>query len=91
MSLQTKYIVGALALTASLPTFSKAGAFCNWVTQDDGTLKCIPVEDPRLIIVDPSWLVAGGVAFLLLVAATIFLAFKVSRLADRLKGTGRIG
>ena len=56
----------------------------------DGARKCV-LDANVIVIIDPVWLVAGGVILALLLVTTIYLAVKVGRLTNRLKAGGRIG
>ena len=86
MKTKIKSVVAcALGLAASVPALAEQGAICVWVTVD-GVKKCVPVEAPYLIIIDPPWLVAGGVALALIVAVTVFIALQVRNLANKSKG-----
>ncbi len=55
----------------------------------DGATKCV-LDSNVVVLVDPVWLVAGGVVLMLLVVTTAYLAVQVSRLANGLKSSGRI-
>lgn len=55
----------------------------------DGAIKCI-LETSVVVVVDPEWLVAGGVVIALLVIATVYLATQVRRLAKGLRSGGRV-
>lgn len=54
----------------------------------DGIKKCVPNESVTVII-DPEWLVAGGLVLVLLVLTTLYLAIKVSQLAEGLERSRR--
>ncbi|MEO8058220.1 MAG: hypothetical protein ABI671_07820 [Burkholderiales bacterium] len=85
MKTKIKYVAGSLALAYSVPALSESGAICAWKIVD-GVRKCVPIEGPYVIIVDPTWLVAGGVVLALLAAVTIFTALQVRNLANKSKG-----
>lgn len=50
----------------------------------DGLKKCVLNYD-IIVVIDPEWIVAGGVVIALMLAATIYLAIQVGRLANKLK------
>ena len=56
----------------------------------DGAKKCV-LDANVIVIIDPVWLVAGGVILALLLITTVYLAVKVGRLANGMKAGGRIG
>lgn len=85
MKMRIKSALGALALAPSFPALADTGAICVWVTVD-GVKKCVPIDAPYLIIVDPPWLVAGGVALALLLVVTIFIALQIRNLANKRNG-----
>lgn len=85
MKTKIKSVAGSLALAYSVPALSETGAICVWKIVD-GVKKCVPIEGPYVIIVDPTWLVAGGVALALIVVVTVFIALQVRNLANKSKG-----
>ena len=85
MKTKIKSVAGSLALAYSVPALSETGAICAWKIVD-GVKKCVPIEGPYVIIVDPTWLVAGGVALALIVVVTVFTALQVRNLANKSKG-----
>ena len=86
MKMQVKSTVsGALALMYGMPALADTGAICVWKIVD-GVKKCVPVEAPYVIIIDPPWFVVGGAALALIVVVTIFTALQVRNLANKSKG-----
>lgn len=71
MSMRNKLAVIAGAMAASLPSWAAKGSVCVWATGADGKPVCVPVEQPNIIIIDPSWLTAGGVMLLMLVVLAL--------------------
>lgn len=62
---------------------SAAGAECpvgSSLHTVDGVKKCV-LDSNIVVVVDPDWLVAGGVALLLVLIAVVYLVIKVGRLA----------
>ncbi len=90
MRTKLKTTIGALALSPTLPALAETAAICVWKVED-GVRKCVPVDMPGVIIVDPDWLVAIGAAFLMLAIASIYFAIRFNRLIDQIKAPGRIG
>lgn len=85
MKTKIKSVAGVLALAYSVPALSETGAICIWKIVD-GVKKCVPIDAPNVIIVDPTWLVAGGVLLALLVLLTIFIALQIRNLANKSNG-----
>ena len=85
MKMKIKSVAGSLALAYSVPALSETGVICAWKIVD-GVKKCVPIEGPYVIIIDPTWLVAAGVALVLLAVVTIFIALQVRNLANKSKG-----
>ena len=56
----------------------------------EGARKCV-LDAHVVVIVDPEWLVAGGVVLALILVTTIYLAVKIGRLANGLRAGGRVG
>ena len=76
---------GAFALASSMPALADTGAICVWKVVD-GVKKCVPVDGPYVIVVDPPWLVVVGVALALIIVVTVFTALQVRNLANKSKG-----
>lgn len=89
MNKTIKPFSAAMALLSSLPAMADdTGAICIW-KKVDGVRKCIPIETGNLTVIEPTWLVAGGVALAVLAVATIYLAVKISQLAAKIERQGR--
>jgi hypothetical protein len=80
MKFNKKSAWGSLALACSMPTWARTLETCTIV---DGVKKCEPIEMPTVIIVDPTWLVAGGVLLALVVVSLVFLALRIAKLSEK--------
>jgi len=90
MKFTTKVVNSALMLMAGVGASAQECPSGSSLHVVDGVKKCV-LDSNIIVIVDPVWVVAGGVALVLLIIITAYLAIKVSQLAKGLEAGRRIG
>jgi hypothetical protein len=90
MKLKSQALSSALMLLTSVGASAQECPPGSSLHLVDGVKRCV-LDSGVVVIIDPVWLVATGVALAAILIVSVYTAVQVTRLANSLKGGGRIG
>jgi hypothetical protein len=91
MKLKPQAFSSALMLLTSIGASAQECPRGSSLHLVDGVKRCV-LDSGIVVIIDPEWLVAGGVALALILIVSVYTAVQVTRIVNGLQGGGgRIG
>jgi hypothetical protein len=84
MKTQSRVVCSVLAMLTSIGANAADCPVGSSLHDVDGVKKCV-LDSNVVVIIDPEWLVAGGIALVVLVVLTVYLIVQVRRLANGIR------